>query len=347
MKIKSPLFWKIFLGFFITFNTILVSVWLVLIFHEPILGMRPPPKFPIPLDLVILGILGGLIFSGVLAWYMVQPIQRLRSGFAQLAQGKLNVRLQKIMGNRHDELADLARDFDYMAAQMENYVNSRNQLLHDVSHELRSPLARLNIATALLEQDPTRLPEIIKRIKTETQHLDNMTDELLTLFRAESGSPSLDNYIDLNSLIYTIIQDAEFEAKTSGINIQTNIHAINESASVGNLFVGNAQLLHRAIENIVRNALSHAGNDKRIEVNLSSTNAQYTITVRDHGHGVPEEKLHHIFESFVRLQSSNPSKGFGLGLAIARRAIFIHQGHIKAENHPEGGLLVTITLPCK
>jgi two-component system OmpR family sensor kinase len=346
MKIKSPLFWKIFLGFFITFNAILVSVWLVLIFHEPSLGVRPPPKFPIPLNLIILGIIGGLIFSGVLAWYMVQPIHRLRAGFAQLAEGKLNVRLQKIMGKRHDEVADLARDFDYMASQMENYVNSRNQLLHDVSHELRSPLARLNIASALLEQDPTRLPEIIKRIKTETQHLDNMTDELLTLFRAESGAPSLDNYIDLNSLIYTVIQDAEFETRTSGINIQTNIVAINESTPITNLLVGNAQLLHRAIENIVRNAISHAGDKKRIEVNLFSTNGQYIITVRDHGHGVPDEKLHHIFESFVRLQSKQ-TKGFGLGLAIARRAILVHQGSIKAENHPEGGLLVTIILPCK
>lgn len=359
---KYSLFWKIFIGFFITFFAIIIGLWLVFTFYGPelLLGAPPPgvpphdlhanrpaPHLPVPIHLLLLGMVGGLVFSGGLAWYMVQPIRRLRWGFAQLAEGNLEVRLQKIMGKRHDEIADLARDFDHMAAQMEYFVNSRRQLLHDVSHELRSPLARLNIALALLQQDPSRIPEIIKRIKTETQHLDNMTDELLTLFQAESGGPQLDSYIDLKSLVYTIVQDAEFEASASEIEIKTNVTSINESAEVSHILKGNAQLLRRAIENVVRNAIRHADKGKHIEVNLYSKEKEqcYYIIINDQGPGVPAEKLRYLFEPFIRVHPNTQTDGFGLGLAIAQRAVLIHQGTIKAENRQMIGLTVTIKLP--
>ena len=308
---------------------------------------KPSGPLPVPIDMLLLGIIGGILFSAGLAWYVVQPIHRLRWGFDQLAKGKLDVRLQKQMGKRRDEITDLAHDFDQMASQMEHLINSRSQLLHDVSHELRSPLARLNIAIALLQQNPSRMQEMLKRIESETHSMDIMIDELLTLFRVEGGTPQLDDYLDVKSLIYTVAQDAKFEADVLGILIQTNINSVAEIEEVSHILKGNAQLLRRALENVIRNAIRHSSSGQHVEINFSLNTAlqYYNISIADRGRGVAEEKLSYMFEPFVRLYSSNDNEGFGLGLAIAYRAVLAHGGAIKAENRESGGLIVTIKLP--
>jgi two-component system OmpR family sensor kinase len=357
---KHRLFWKILIGFFITFIAIVQGLWLLFTFYdagprahqmqlaENIAQSRPPPDLLfIPVELLALGVIGGLLFSAGLAWYVAQPIHRLRWGFDQLTKGNLDVRLQKTMGKRHDELADLARDFDQMSAHIKQLINSRNQLLHDVSHELRSPLARLNVAIALLQQNPTRMQELFERIESESQRLAQMVDELLTLSRVESGVPELDNYLDINNLIYAVIEDAKFEASMSGVIIHSNIQHMDDMKETSHVIKGNAQLLRRSLENVIRNAIHHSTSGKSVEVSLfSDTFAQcYIISISDRGCGVAKEKLSTIFDPFVRVHSNNSGEGFGLGLAIAYRAVLAHGGTIEAENRHEGGLVVTIKLP--
>jgi two-component system OmpR family sensor kinase len=308
---------------------------------------RSPQFLNPPMEIVILGIAGGILFSSGLAWYMTRPIHRLRSGFEQLAKGDFGVRLQKEMGGRRDELADLARDFDRMASHIGHLVGSRDQLLYDVSHELRSPLARLHMAMGLLRQTPSRTGEMLGRIESEANRLDDMVGELLTLFRVESGVPQFENYFDIKGLVYAVIEDARFEAGASGIMIKTNIVSSEEQEDISSAFKGNVQLLRRAFENVIRNAIRHSAG-KDIEVNFVWHMAMqcYVITICDQGEGVPESKLSFIFEPFIRLQENTAGPGFGLGLAISQRAIVAHGGTIQAENLAQGGFMVTITLPC-
>ena len=189
---------------------------------------------------------GGLLFAAVLAWYLTKPIRRLRDGFTELAQGRLGVRLKEHMGRRRDELADLARDFDSMAERLQRLITSREHMLHVVSHELRSPLARLHMAVGLAQQDPRRLSTTLERIELEAKRLDEMVGEVLTLARAESGSQQLDDYFDLASLALTVTNDARFEAQPSGVKVETNLGKAppQEHPTVK----GNAELLRRALE---------------------------------------------------------------------------------------------------
>jgi len=306
---------------------------------------RPPGPFNIPIHLVILGIIGGLIFSAVLAWYLTKPIRRLRDGFAELAQGRLGVRLKAHMSRRRDELADLAGDFDSMAERLQQLIASRERMLHVVSHELRSPLARIHLAVGLARQDPLRVESTLKRIELESKRLDKMVGEVLTLARAESGSQQLDDYFDLASLAMTVAKDAQFEAQSSGVKVETDLGETpgREHPTVK----GNAELLRRALENVVRNAMRHSapGQTVRIEVSPQWSDKHFLIKVSDDGPGMEPKALDTFFEPFVQGHSSVDGQGFGLGLAIAQKAAQAHGGTIKAQNRPDRGLMVTIRLP--
>jgi two-component system OmpR family sensor kinase len=301
--------------------------------------------FDLPPDLLATGAVGGLLFSAALAWYLTRPIQSLQGGFRRFAAGELDTRLQPEMGGRRDEIADLAGDFDQMAARLEQLVAARDQLLHDVSHELRSPLARLQVAIDLARQNPERLSATLERVDAESRRLDELVGELLTLSRVESGAPGFDDYFDLGALLAKIVEDARFEAQASRVSITANL-AETEPA-----LRGNAELMRRALENIVRNALRHSSAGQTVSVDLACDRkaAAFEIRVADLGPGVPAEALERMFEPFVRLASSAPGTvppgGFGLGLAIARRAVVAHGGTIRAENRSPRGLLVVIRLP--
>ncbi len=308
----------------------------------PVPHQRPGP-LDIPPPLLLVGGFGGLVFSAALALYLTRPIERLREGFAVLADGTLSARLGPRMGRRRDEIADLAHDFDRMAARLEDLVALRDQLLHDVSHELRSPLARLQVAIGLARQNPERFDSVLARIEDEARRIDAMVGELLNLARAEAGSPPGDDYFDLGSLLEAVVQDARFEASPAGVEIALSI----DEAATALVVAGDAELMRRALENVLRNAVRHAPAGSRVDVGLANRGDGVAITVADQGKGVAPEDLERMFEPFVRGAGAAGQGGFGLGLAIARRAVRSHGGTIAAVNRAEGGLEVTIALPVR
>jgi len=310
------------------------------------LPQRPKPGlFNMPPELLILGILGGLLFSSLLAWYLIKPVWRLRLGFDQLTKGQLGVRLRELMGSRRDEIADLARDFDIMAERMQTLVESREQLLYDVSHELRSPLARQHMAFGLARQNPQRIPQLLDRIEQESSRMDELVGELLTLSRVEYGADMLDEYFDIQGLVRVVADNAAFEARESGVALELHM-SLPDDAPGGSTMQGDAELIRRALENVLRNAIRHSPRGTSVEVGVFKGGEDDTccIQIIDSGPGVPDDALERIFEPFVRLKNT-PSHGAGLGLAIAKRAVSVHGGAIRAANCGGEGLRVTIVLP--
>lgn len=298
--------------------------------------------FYIPRELMVLGALGGLIFSAVLASYLTRPVQRICGGFDRLARGDLDTRLRASMGKRRDEIADLANDFDRMAARLQQLVAGRDQLLHDVSHELRSPLARLNQAIALVRQDPAHTASCLERIEMEIRRLDELVGELLSLARSESGEMARDRYFDLPHLTQAVVSNATFEATSRGVHVDLRTLCRDEG-----IVRGNAELMRRALENVVRNAVRFSRHGQKIEVMLMADPERdhFIVTVADEGPGVPAGKLDEIFNPFVRLGESPCAEGYGLGLAIARRAIVALGGTIEAHNRAPRGLAVSLSVP--
>ncbi|MCW9025018.1 MAG: ATP-binding protein [Gammaproteobacteria bacterium] len=299
-----------------------------------------PQRFPLfPLFILLFS---SLLFSAGLAWYITRPVRFLREATNNFAQGKLDTRVMQNMGNRKDEITDLAKDFDYMAEQVQQLVTTQKRLLNDVSHELRSPLARLQVAVEMSRQQPQKTSELLRRIEKESQRLDELVGELLTLSRLEAGVDTNNNdYFDLNGLIASITDDANFEAKRQNKRVIFN----NDTEM---LFSGSIELLRRAIENIIRNAIFYTPESSQVEIKLTQINKCVIITVCDGGNGVSEEKLAELFQPFVRINDSKQNvkiPGYGLGLAIARRAVEIHKGSIKAYNRKEGGLCIEVSLP--
>ena len=304
---------------------------------------RPLPPHDSSWLLISAGIVLSFISSFLLAWYFAKPIRSLRMACRALATGDLTQRVAQAMGGRRDELADLGHDFDDMATQLQNLMDSQRRLLHDVSHELRSPLARLQVSIGLARQQPERFHETLDRIEHEAGRLDKLVGEVLTLSRLESGVPQvMDEYLDILELLDTVVDDARFEAHA--LNRRVAFHSDVEDSLI---IQAHGELLYRAIENVVRNAIHHTPPDTLVTLGVHCDIAKQTlhITVDDQGNGVPETELHTIFEAFQRSNTSQSRNGYGLGLAIARRAIESHGGTIRAVNRPERGLRVEITLP--
>lgn len=306
-----------------------------------------PPRGGLPLMPLAAGALVSLIFAALLAWYVARPIRNLRAAFEAAADGRLEQRLAPAMGRRRDELADLGRDFDRMASRLKSLMDSQRRLLHDVSHELRSPLARLQAAIGLVRQQPERIDDFVARIERESGRMDTLVSELLTLSRLEAGmAGKLDEAVDLGELLGDVVDDARFEAAAR--NCQVDLSGSRDIS-----LVGNAELLHRAIENIVRNAVKHAPPGSRVDIDVAQADGRVIVRVADAGPGVAEADLQAIFAPFFRASAANPQKpnnaqdGHGLGLAISQRVVEAHQGTISAANRPTGGLCVTVSLPLK
>ncbi|GAA3579997.1 ATP-binding protein [Gibbsiella greigii] len=294
----------------------------------------------IPEPMLLVGGIGGLLFSAVLAWNLVLPMRQLRRGFDRVAQGDLAVRLFPSMRRRHDELSEVARDFDSMAERLELLVSAREQLLHDVSHELRSPLARLQLAIGLARQNPDGVENALQRIEHETGRMDKMIGELLTLSRAENNSLPDEEYFDLYGLVEAVVSDARYEAQVPRVEI-----VLLADSAVEYTVKGNAELMRRAVDNIVRNALRFSAQGQRVTVALVRIDQQFQIEVSDQGPGVEESKLSSIFDPFVRVKSSMSGKGYGLGLAITRKVVLAHGGQVDARNAEQGGLVITLRIP--
>ena len=298
---------------------------------------RPPGRLP-PWMMLVIGAAASLAVSAVLAWYLTRPIRALQWAFGAAASGRLDTRVGPRIGRRRDEIADLGRDFDRMAERLQSLVSAQRRLLHDVSHELRSPLARLEAAIGLARQDPARVEGSLERIEREAARLDELVGEVLTLARLESSSErSLSARVDLADLVASIAEDARFEAEAGGKRLGVDLP---EALPLK----GNPELLHRAVENVVRNAVKYTAEGTEVLVRLEQQGQLALLQVTDYGPGIPEPELARIFEPFYRV-GNDGRKGFGLGLAIAQLAVQAHGGSIRAANAPGAGLRVELSLP--
>jgi signal transduction histidine kinase len=302
-------------------------------------GLRLAGRSLLPLLLV------GSLFCYWLARYLSTPIVELRGATQELSDGNLAARVDERLLKRRDEIGYLGRDFNVMASRIESLVAAQRQLLGDISHELRSPLARLGVALGLARRRGNlEVSSALERIEREAERMNQMIGQLLTLSQLESGTDTLSKVpIDLGALVQEVADDADFEARSR----QRSVRIIaNEGCTVN----GVCDLLQSAIENVVRNAVRHTaqGTEVSIALHCGDVNGdrQAVISVRDHGRGVPEEAIEEIFRAFYRVEHARDRKtgGSGLGLAIAARAVHLHGGTIKAANAPDGGLTVEIRL---
>ena len=320
--------------------------------HLYTIAMELPPgprvffgPWGIPVPGLIIAVLSSGIVCYFLAWYMTKPVSRLRAATRRLAAGDLGARAGNPKG--HDEIAGLVRDFDAMAERIETLVKAQSRLLNDISHELRSPLARLNVALGLARQRSTsESTAMLERIELEAGRLNELIGRLLTLARMEDGEQHIPaTAVPVDEIILSITEDAAFEAQARHCHVHT-------AMSPGTWLVrGDASLLHSAIENVVRNAIRYTREGSTVDVRLEKAGTtgapEALIRVTDCGEGVPPETLKRIFEPFYRLDDARGRQtgGVGLGLAITERAVRFHGGRVNASNRAEGGLMVEIYLP--
>ena len=281
-----------------------------------------------------------------LADHIASPIRSIQSTARRVAQGDLKARVPVRVSKRFDELADLAKDFDSMVGRLDVLIQTQKNLLNSVSHELRSPLARINLSLAILrKRSSPDSDDMFQRLDRDVARIDLLMGQLLTLSRLEAGLSSAEREdVDLAQLLEEVAADGNFEAQALGKSVSLGI---NGSVTLRN---ADPHALRSACENIVRNAVrfTQPGSDVRVilDVDQSAPERFAIVTVRDHGPGVPEDSLHAIFQPFVRIHSEGEATGGnGLGLAIASEAIRMHGGTIYAANLPPGGLEVEIQLP--
>lgn len=304
---------------------------------------QPPTFFTqrFILQLLAVVLIGGF-FCYFLARYLTSPITKLRNATRKIADGDFNTSVAEKLGKRKDELAQLAGDFDEMAERIESLINSERRLTQDISHELRSPLARMNVALELARAKSTsETTPFLDRLEKESMRLNDLIGQLLTLSKLETGSQDFEKHeLNINKIVEQVAADARFEAEANNKDVKISQN--------GELKVfGNEHLLRSAIENVIRNAVKYTKENSAVEISTSSVANNALISIKDHGEGVPDEELAKLFKPFYRVQEARDRKtgGNGLGLAIAERAVNNHNGTIKAENATDGGLLIEITLP--
>ena len=289
----------------------------------------------------------GGITTFVVVLIFTRPVVRLRDAANQLARGKLNTRVKETKWATFlegEEFEALVHDFNHMAERLESLVNAQKLLLRDVSHELRSPLARLSLATELAREDadPT-MGTHLDRIEREAERLNLLIGQLLTLSSMEAAeSLEKPERVSLHELLEGILPDAEYEARQrgAGVVLQADCDCAVE---------GKRELLYRAVENVIRNAIRYTNSESQVEIQLlkDEQNRMAMIEVSDRGPGIPESELQSIFRPFYRIDLARSAQtgGFGVGLAIAERAIKLHNGRIRALNRNGGGATIQIALP--
>jgi len=329
------LFFRIFLWFWLT----LLGVGIFSGFFFAHAGFRFTTLVKLTLhDLMVFSI-AGLIFCYFISRYLTKPLYRLGEAAANIAEGRLDTRVDSSLTNRRDEIADLARNFNSMAERIEALITGQRRLLGDVSHELRSPLSRLIVALSLVKQGPAEeAQENLDRIALEARRLDTLIGQLLALTRIDSGvDRGAPAPFALANLVQEVANDGDFEARARNRSVviqQADACTIN----------GFEELLRSAVENVVRNAIRHTAERTTVEISLQCTTTRALLRVRDFGPGVPESMLLEIFQPFRRVANGN-ADGAGLGLAIAERAVHVHRGTIRAMNAPKSGLIVEIEVP--
>ncbi len=302
-------------------------------------GQALPPRLENRWIVAALALILSCFLSAGLAWSFSRPITKMRRAARSLAQGRLDTRLGDEIVLRHDEFGALGRDFDDMAARLENLIHAQQRLLSNVSHELRSPLTRIQVALGIAHlKAPDVMTSTLDRIEKESNQLEQMIAQVLKLSRLENQMQHVQMVaLDLSQLINKIVDDANFEAQASNRSVVLNAqHTLTVQ--------GESQLLESAIENVVRNAIRYTPENTAIDVNTFDQDNQVIVTVRDKGAGASEEIIAHLFEPFYRAVQ-NEGNGAGLGLSIAYQVVKRHHGEISARNHPEGGLEVCFKFP--
>ena len=289
-----------------------------------------------PLLRLVFAILISGILCFILSRLVTRRIKEVQQAARKLAEGELGTRIE-VKDKGGDETDELARDFNAMASELEHLIQAQRRLLQDVSHELRSPLARLRIALALAQDQPEHVTAHLQRIEKETGRLDQLIGQLLS---SQTQEITLDSHIDLVPLLRELRNDSILEAEASDkkIVLQSDLERAVVASS--------GELLHSSFENIIRNAIRHTPADTEVTIRLTQTTEQYLISIEDQGPGVSEEQLEAIFEAFYRVDTdrNRDTGGHGLGLAIARRAVALHGGSVTACNTGTG-LKITIHLP--
>ena len=279
-----------------------------------------------------------------LARYLSKPILKLRNTVNDLGKGNFKTNVAAQFANRNDEISELASDIDDMAAKLREQFERREDLLRDISHELRSPLARMRIASELIKSrtaDPSR--KEIKQLESDIALIDELIGEILTFSRLiDKNKPPEFEHIDIKELLEDILKNANFEAKS------LNKQVILQCKPEANYHLhANEALIQRALENVIRNAIKYTPATTSVRVKLERDSDFINVAITDHGPGVPNEQLEKVFEPFYRVSDSRSreSGGSGLGLAITKRAIELHKGKILAANTSSAGLVITIQLP--
>ena len=294
-----------------------------------------------PILLIAIAISGSLCFF--LARTLARPIEALKTATQKIAAGQLNYRVSPMMGNRKDELGSLAADFDQMSERLESAMTAQQRLIKDVSHELRSPLMRLQFALGLAQQKAgNESSEDINKARLAADYLNNIISDILSMPIDEQQPWPLEDVIDLSAMLNTLMDELTPQAQEKSIQL-TLLQPQPEEALVqtrSNTLVG-------VIENVLSNALRHTPRAGSIEVALSSEQQHWKITLSDTGPGVAQDELDKLFMPFYRTDEARDrsSGGVGLGLSIARRTVSLHGGKIWAEQAETGGLKVIILLP--
>ncbi len=292
--------------------------------------------------LVILALVVSFFLCVVLARYLVGPIRNLQRAARKLARGDLEARVEGRVNKRRDELGELARDFDHMAEQVGSLMFAKERLLRDVSHELRSPLTRLQISLALARRKTPHAQAEHGRIEREIERLDQLIGQIIHFSRIQHNLANMTcEKIALNAMLQKLVDDGNFEAQA-----RSKAVLLKEAQAIE--LVGVREFLSSAVENIIRNAIRFTPQGSQVEVRLSRVNGAARINIRDYGPGVPDEALQDLFEPFFRVDETRGKEndGTGLGMAIASTAVVTHKGTIKARN-AKPGLEVIISLPLK
>ncbi|MDM3871888.1 HAMP domain-containing sensor histidine kinase [Porticoccus sp. W117] len=281
------------------------------------------------------------LFSVFLALVVIRPVKQLRSHIDTMGAGELDTRLDRKLTRRQDEFGSLARSFNDMADHVQNLVNSKQQLLHDVSHELRAPLARLQVAGELARCEAQSAGidnDMYDRLEQECGALNRLIDEILTLSRAESGAEEVLQWepCDLTQMVEKIVADARFLDSEQQIAMKVSGRPRSVELPAGEF--------EKAYKNILENALKY-GQGKPVDTEISYGRRKLVLTVADRGPGMKAEDLQKIFTPFYRAKAYNSKEGYGLGMSITHKAVQQMRGEVKAQNRPRGGLLVSIELP--
>jgi signal transduction histidine kinase len=306
----------------------------------------PPFLLSFPFSVITAILIGSLFISllcAVLAQSITRPILRLRDAAHEIAHGNLEARSGLAGSRRSDEIGDLVKDFDTMAGEIRDLVESNRRMLMGASHDLRSPMARIRVALSLAATAPeSERDELLGRIELELLRLNSMIEQILTVARLESGQIryAMEPF-SLNQVVGEAVEDARFEAS------QSNVEIVYDEGWPEVKMNGQENMLRSAVENVLRNAIFYSGDNGRVELAVSVENGVARIAVRDNGPGVPEEALPELFRPFYRVDDARVSTtgGSGLGLSIASGAVKVHRGTVSARNLQPHGLEILIVVP--